>query len=201
MRVLVVESDRGAADHVVSDLQGAGHQVARCHEPDKPAFPCNALCEGGACSLDSSGGVDVVLDYRLHPYPRPTALEDGVICALRRHVPLVVAGSSVLNPFSKWTTDVVHDDDTAVWVCEEAVGAPHEGLAEAARFAAKTIMGTTPLDATVQRVGSRLKATIVIPDDCDEIEGALAVAVAGALRARDPWIGGIDVAVRRGSSD
>ena len=201
MRVLVVESDRGAADHAVSDLEGAGHQVARCHEPGRPAFPCNALCEGESCSLDSGGGVDVVLDYRLHPYPRPTALEDGVVCALRRHVPLVVGGSAVLNPFSKWTTDVVLDDDALVWACEDAVGTSSPELESVVRAATTKVARIMPLDVTVARAGSRLKTTVVIPEDCDEVEGPVAVAVAGALRARDPWIGGIDVAVPRGSTD
>jgi hypothetical protein len=200
MRVLVVESDRGAADSVVTDLQGAGHRVARCHEPDLPAFPCNALCDGGTCSLDTNEGVDVVLDYRLHPYPRPTPFEDGVSCALRRHVPLVVGGTSTLNPFAKWTTAVA-DDDAVVTACEDAVDAPRDLLAASVREAATAVLGDVPLDVTVRRVGARLKATIVIPVGCDEVEGSLAVAVAGVLRARDPWIGGIDVAVRRGATD
>ena len=201
MRVLVVESDRGTADHVITDLQGAGHQVVRCHEPGLPAFPCNALCDGGSCSLDTAEGVDVVLDYRLHPYPRPTPLEDGVSCALRRHVPLVVGGTSTLNPFARWTTDVVADDDAVVEVCEVASGALRDRLAASVRRVASDLIGDVPLDVTVRRVGARLKATIVIPEDCDEVEGSLAVAVAGVLRARDPWIGGIDVAVRRGATD
>lgn len=201
MRVLVVESDRGAADHVVTELQGAGHQVVRCHEPDRPAFPCNALCDGADCSLDAAGSVDVVLDYRLHPYPRPTAFEDGVSCALRQHVPLVVGGTSTLNPFAKWTTHVAADDAAIVDVCEDAADAPRDVLAGAVREATRTIVGSLPLEVIVRRVGERLKATIVIPEHCDEVEGSLAVTVAGVLRARDPWIGGIDVAVRRAATD
>jgi hypothetical protein len=201
MRVLVAESDRGAADHVITDLQGAGHHVVRCHEPNLPAFPCNALCDGGTCSLDTGDGIDVVLDFRVHPYPRPTPFEDGVSCALRRHVPLVIGGTSALNPFAKWTTDVAIDDDRVVEVCEQAADAPRERLATAVRDAVRTIMGHETLDVSVRRSGARLKATVVIPDDSDEVEGQLAVAVAGALRARDPWIGGIDVAVRRAATD
>ena len=104
MRVLVVESDRHTADQAIADLRAAGHEVARCHERGLPAFPCNALADGGTCPLDSGSGVDVLLDYRAHPHPRPTRFEDGVCCALRHQIPIVVAGASALNPFDHWTT-------------------------------------------------------------------------------------------------
>ena len=120
MRVLVVESDRRAADEAITDLQAAGHRVVRCHEADLPAFPCNALCDQGSCPLETKERVDVVLDFRAHPYPKPTSFEDGVSCALRHHVPLVVAGTSALNPFDKWTT-VIADGHNAVEACELAV--------------------------------------------------------------------------------
>lgn len=56
MRVLVVESDRRAADKAITDLQAAGHHVMRCHETDLPAFPCNALCDKGTCPIDTQQG-------------------------------------------------------------------------------------------------------------------------------------------------
>jgi hypothetical protein len=119
VRVLVLETNRRAADHAIAELRGAGHQVVRCHEVGLPAFPCNALCNNGVCELDASGGVDIVLDYRAHPLPRPTAYEDGVSCALRHHVPLVVVGTSALNPFDKWTAAIAGDDEI-VAACEAA---------------------------------------------------------------------------------
>ena len=69
MRILVVESDRHTADQAIADLQAAGHEIARCHERGAPAFPCNALSDGGSCPLDSGSGVDVLLDYRVIRIP------------------------------------------------------------------------------------------------------------------------------------
>ena len=51
--------------------------------------------------------------------PGPTPFEDGVSCALRHHVPLVVAGTTALNPFDDWTTVTAGDDDI-VEACERA---------------------------------------------------------------------------------
>ena len=203
MHVLVVESDRHAADYAVTDLQAAGHHVMRCHEEDLPAFPCNALCDHGVCPLDSEGGVDVVLDYRTRPHPRPTAFEDGVSCALRRHVPLVVAGTSALNPFDKWTTAIAHRDDDIVATCERAVALPLERLAAPARAEVRRRLRLQPAVASAAEVvvrrskGGQLDAVIELPDEAEDIDDELAVAVAGVLRAEDPNAHRVNVAVER----
>ena len=202
MRVLVVESDRGAAAQAVTDLQSAGHRVVRCHENDLPAFPCNALCDKGTCPIESEQGVDVVLDYRGRPYPKPTALEDGVSCALRHHIPLVVAGTSALNPYDKWTTAIADEDDV-VAVCESAVAMPIERLAEPARAEVRRRLADQPeladqADVIVHRSNGQLDATISLPGEIDETDGSLAVAVAGVLRAHDRFASRVNVAVRRG---
>ena len=201
MRILVVESDRRAADKAVLDLQSAGHRVERCHEVDLPAFPCNALCASGTCPVESRDGVDVVVDYRSRPHPRPTAYEDGVTCALRHHVPLVVAGTSALNPYDKWTTAIACDDDI-VEVCEGAATQPLEGLAAPARAEVRRRLARQGMDAehadvVVRRVGGELNAVTSIPADAEGLEGALAVAVAGVLRAEDPFASRVNVAVER----
>jgi len=201
MRVLVVESDRGAASKAITDLQSAGHRVVRCHEDDLPAFPCNALCDKGTCPIESEQGVDVVLDYRGRPYPKPMPLEDGVSCALRHHIPLVVAGTSALNPFDKWTTAIADEDDV-VSVCETAIAKPIERLAEPARTEVRRRLADRPdvadyADVVVHRSNGQLDATITLPGTADEIDGSLAVAVAGVLRAHDRYASRVNVAVRR----
>ena len=203
MRVLVVESDRHAADSAVTDLQSAGHHVVRCHEQDLPAFPCNALCDQGTCPLDSEGGVDVVLDYRTRPYPRPTAFEDGVSCALRHHVPLVIAGTSALNPFDKWTTAVAATDGTIVETCERATAHPIERLAAPARAEVRRRLRLQPavadaVDVVVRRShGGQLDAVIVLADEAEDVDDELAVAVAGVLRRHDRAAPRVNVAVQR----
>ena len=201
MRVLVVESDRHTADHAVAQLEQAGHDVVRCHEDGMPAFPCNALCDGGTCPLDSDRTVDVVLDWRAHSYPWPTAFEDGASCAARRYIPIVAAGAVAFNPFDKWTTAVA-DDESVVDACQRAASEPIESLAAAARLKIRQLLDRDPLvaevaDVIVTRKAGSLEAVVVLPEDADEAEAALAVGVAGAIRARDRWIPRVDVCVRR----
>ena len=57
-----------------------------------PAFPCSALTDDG-CPLRRNI-VDVALTVRQRPRSQPAPQEDGVTCALRTHVPLVVAGAT-----------------------------------------------------------------------------------------------------------
>lgn len=202
MRVLVVESDRHAADAAAVDLQAAGHHVLRCHEDDLPAFPCNALCDAGTCPIEDDASVDVVLDYRTRPYPRPTAFEDGVSCALRHHIPLVVAGTSALNPFDKWTTAISASDDRIVETCERAAQQPIERLAAPARaevrrrLVAQGVVADTA-DVVVRRSGGQLDAIVHIPQEAGEVDDALAVAVAGVLRALNRHASRVNVAVER----
>lgn len=202
MRVLVVESDRGAASLAVTDLRAAGHRVVRCHEDDLPAFPCNALCDKGECPIESEQGVDVVLDYRSRPYPKPMPLEDGVSCALRHHIPLVVAGTSALNPYDRWTTAIADDDDI-VAECETAYAMPIERLAEPARREVPRRLADDPVaaegaDVVVHRSNGQLDAMISVPGNVEDLDGSLAVAVAAVLRAHDRFASRVNVAVRHG---
>ena len=203
MRVLVVESDRHAATNAVTDLQAAGHHVVRCHEQDLPAFPCSALCDKGECPIETDAGVDVVVDYRSRPYPRPTAFEDGVSCALRHHIPLVVAGTSALNPYDKWTTCIANADDEIVATCERAVEMPLEGLATPARDEVRRRLHLQPAVAAAADVivhrskGGQLDAVIRLADEAAGMDDELAVAVAGVLRANDRYARRVNVAVER----
>ncbi len=91
MDVLVLETEPGSADWTTDELTDRGHRVSRCHEPGRPAFPCRALEGQGPCPL-SDPGIDVAVTVRAHPGTRPSPREDGVACALRARVPVVVAG-------------------------------------------------------------------------------------------------------------
>src|SRR4051812_8324908 len=118
LNVLVLESDRGASDIVADELTAAGHQVLHCHDRDAPSFPCHGVENPSACPLRAHS-VDVALTVRPRLHSRPTAGEDGVRCALMHRLPLVVAGSPILDPFAGYETRVVHRDDDVVRACEE----------------------------------------------------------------------------------
>jgi hypothetical protein len=197
MDVMVVESEPGAAASAVGDLEAAGHRVTRCHEPGQPAFPCAGLT--GACPVEADT-VDVVLTVRGHVSKRPAPLEDGVVCALRRRVPVVVAGSTLFNPFEESGATVVGDADV-VTACEQVANAPrdeHTAIATAALRASLEHAGVEDVEAataTVHRRQGQLLVSLRVPGEVEsQVRSTAAVRVLGALHAFDPSARGIDIA-------
>jgi hypothetical protein len=172
LNVLVLETDRGAADPAIAALQDAGHRVVRCHDGTAPAFPCGALTEGG-CPLHNEI-VDVALTVRRHPRSQPAPQEDGVTCALRTHVPLVVAGAPAMNPFDDFATRVVDGVDDVVSACEAAASAPLPRHSDAATRALRNVLETHDIVGISARV------------DVRRVHGALHVVVAATAPIARP---------------
>jgi hypothetical protein len=147
MRVLVVESDRDTCDAVVEILEDAGHDVARCHEHGLPAFPCNSLIDG-ECPVHDGGGVDVAVTVRRHVHPAPMPLEDGVTCALRRHVPVVLVGIAALQPFGRFGIVTAARDEDVVDACARAVAVRTRAITEVATKVAIDACRAFKVDAT-----------------------------------------------------
>jgi hypothetical protein len=116
-RVLVVGTDDWAVEQSAAALEGAGFGVLRCHEPGEPAFPCNALIEGRTCPLEV--GFDVVATVRARPLDAMAQGEIGVICALRKGIPLVAAGVAPDRPFGPWAAVTVEQGGDLVEACEK----------------------------------------------------------------------------------
>jgi hypothetical protein len=194
MRVLVVGTVPSAIEAAVTQIVAAGHEVARCHESGEGAFPCAALNEGRACPLEGTP-VDVAVTVRDRAWPRPSPFEDGAICALRRRIPLVVAGRTALQPFERWSSRTL-DGSGLVAACEEAAAAPLPGHGEAARQAASQVI-TAPgdVEATVWRRHGALQVEITVPADCADLTTKVAARVTGALRAFDGFATAINVTV------
>jgi hypothetical protein len=187
MRVLVLEGEAGASCAAALDLVEAGHAVTRCHGADEAPFPCRGLTE--ACPLDE-GDVDAAVVVR-GPAPEVDAGEDGARCALRRHIPLVIAGDASRSPLSAFATAVVGDGDDLVETVEGAAHAPMERHQAAGRVAFATVLeahGLDPrvADVVVTRHGGELHVelapTAPVPLAVQEIAS---VRVAGAIRALD----------------
>lgn len=197
MDVLVLESEHGAADSTVEKLEESGHRVFRCHEPRAAVFPCRALAGEAPCPL-ADPGIDVAVTVRARPDLRPSVREDGVACALRARVPLVVAGHDVLNPYEEWAAEVVQDDDV-VGACERVVAAPSGDHSEAATDALREALqrragSTGHADAVVWRDHDRLRVRLERVEGIDDsVRGIVAADVTAALRAFDPVIPKIDV--------
>jgi hypothetical protein len=197
LNVLVLESDRGAATEAVADLEAAGHRVLRCHDGASPAFPCTALTDDG-CPLRNTI-VDVALTVRRRPRSQPAPQEDGVTCALRTHVPLVVAGATVLNPYEDFATEIVDEPGDIVAACERAAAAPLRAHTRAALRALKTVfdkndVGDTTARVVVYRLHGQLHVEVTSPEARPQpLQNIAAVQIVAALRALDPDARGIDV--------
>lgn len=204
MRVLVVETDAGAADDAIARLEAAGHEVARCHDHgERHAFPCAGLAAGRVCPLRGDG-VDVALTVRARPMPSPAVLEDGAACALRTNVPLVVTGQTVWNPFVQLAgVTVAHGDVVAA--CEAAATAPLERHGVAALEALRASLlqsgvdarGIDGTDVTVMRSRAGLRVTLDVPAGVPKDAIALATTrVMSAVRSLDHAAPAIDVVSR-----
>lgn len=201
MRVLVLESERRAADDAIDRLEAAGHEVVRCHEPAWRAFPCVGMT--GTCPVEA--GVDVALVVRSREYGLPSPFEDGARCAARAGVPLVVMGDAATNPYEQWT--VAHADlRTVVHAVEEAVHQPLPHLSGLATEVVRDVLTAFGLDpaaggAEVHRDGSGLWVDVVLAETVDpNVANQAVVRVAAAVRAAQARSPRIDVGVRRVAS-
>ena len=202
MRVLVLEAEPGAADGAVAALEAASHVVDRCHEVGHPSFPCKGIDNVADCPL-SSGPVDVVLTVRGEERWTTSELEDGVACAIRSHVPLVVAGATAGNPYQAWTTASVSPGGDVVGTCLHAASAP---LVHHSRVGSERLrevlehheyQALDSADVEVTRRNGRLRVRLSVPDDVPaSVTEAAATHVLAAVHALDPTARGTDVSVR-----
>ena len=123
--VLLLGVNPWAVQAAAEALIAAGHRVLRCADVGEREFPCNGLRDDRVCPLDA--GIDVVVVVRTRVRSRPAAAEFGVTCSLRRAIPLVVAGRTLLNPFHERATATVEvalsdELDEVVRACEDAAG-------------------------------------------------------------------------------
>jgi hypothetical protein len=203
LNIMVLESERGAADVAVDQLTRAGHVVVRCHEPQGAAFPCRGIADQSACPLRSHV-VDVALTVRSRPRSQPAETEDGVRCALMQRVPLVVAGPAILDPYETYEARVIERTGDVVAACEEVAAGVLERHSEVATHAL-TASPTAPEEledarVVVTRRSGRLLASVSGLDDVAprRVDAAI-VRMMGKLREFDVSARGIDVVMERSS--
>ncbi len=188
MRVLVTESHSQAADRVVDELTASGHEVLRCHAGSGPAFPCVGLA-GEPCPVEV--GVDVAVTVRAHPQSTPAPTEDGAVCALRTHVPLVVLGQTLLHPFGAFDAVAAEGQADAVATVEAAATArrpEHEAVAESVlrETLTRAEQSADSAQARVTRTRDGLDVTLLVaPETSAAARARAAVRVVGALREFD----------------
>jgi hypothetical protein len=205
MRVLVIDDPAGQAAPAVDALQQAGHHVSFCHETDAGVFDCNGMPGHDGCPLDQTG-IDVALVGGAtgptgEPLVDPTVRSAGAGCAMRRRVPVVIAGTpSGATP--AWADDVLAPGDPDV--VERIDAAARQGripLIEASETAARNVlerngMGDTPVAARVVREEHRLRVMVDVEADLDDRQRErIAVRVADTVRGIDAWSPSLDVQV------
>lgn len=201
LNIMVLESDRGGADQTIRDLEDAGHVVLRCHEPGQRSFPCYGLDDQSRCPLRSHS-VDVALTVRSRPRSQPAPGEDGVRCAIMHRVPLVVAGSAILDPFEQYEMRVVDRAGDVVGACEEVAASE---LPRHTRVATEGLRATpnapemlSGAHASVTRRRGYLR---VVVDGLDALaprqRDAAIVRMTAKLREFDSSARGIDVVMAR----
>ena len=139
---------------------------------------------------------------RGRPYPTPTRQEDGAICAIRRDVPLVVAGDLASNPFAPWSTEVERLSELPI-ACESAVTESRPRLSAVATAAVATALEAFGLpdsvgSAEVHGRGDDLSLVVTLPPEAGDVGPAAAVRVLDALHRSAPSARTIDVAIRTG---
>ena len=198
LRVLVTEAEPGTAQVAVDELRRAGHEVLTCHEPGAPAFPCVGLQADHTCPLHG-GAVDVTLAVRHTPSSHPARAEDGVLCSLRHHVPVVVAGNTLFDPFEAWETVAIDRTYDVVDTCERVVQEPSRRHTEIAANAVMEVLRRHEREdltflVAVRRQHGVLKTEVRGPDDVPlALRNMIAVRISGVLRAFDQDAAGIDV--------
>jgi len=196
LNVMVLESEYGAADEARAELVEAGHVALRCHERGEPVFPCRGIVDAASCPLNSHI-VDVALTVRSRVRSQPAASEDGVRCALLKHVPLVVAGPSALDPYNGFETRVLDRTYGVVETCEAAAGAELVAYAERADAVLGDCLGFDRASAAkvkVTRKSGGLRVRVAGLDDATRQERQTAVVrIVGALRGLDRAARTIDV--------
>jgi hypothetical protein len=197
LNIMVLESECGAAGEATRELTAAGHTVLRCHDVGASVFPCRGLTDESTCPLRSHA-VDVALTVRSVVSTQPTPSEDGARCALMQHVPLVVAGPAIFDPYTDLEVAVLDRTDDVVAACEEAASAELRGYARQA----EAVIGDT-----IENLSSVPRVTVLRRDGglCVTIGGLAsrteherqiaAVRVVGAMHGLDRAARTIDVSL------
>jgi hypothetical protein len=207
LRVLLTEDEAGVAAPARDRLVAAGHEVVQCSARSDSEFPCVALADPASCPL-RAGVVDVTLAMRRTGAGTPTRREDGALCAVRNHVPLVVASDGGPDPFATWEAAAVGFDADVVAACERAAHRPLPRHSDIARAAAREVVRRATragsvvesrhrldaIDADVRRVDGRLSVHVRGPDATSAVQHMIAVRVTAALRSYDTDARGVDVA-------
>lgn len=196
MRIMVTEDVPGAGAAVARQLAGAGHEVVRCHEGGHGGL-CVGLASQETCPLDA-GVLDVAVAVR-ESEPDLTAQEHGLLCALRRRVPVAVVTEAPVTPLGTLAVRIASSD--VAEACEAVANGRQSGHETAIRRSlwAMPQLALIPGEQVVARVhrhGRRLLVEVQVPSEAAvRYQSAIADRAARAVRVYDPDAAQIDITV------
>ena len=193
MRIAMIQSDQRAGARTQDLLEEAGHEVLHCLDSGSNPFPCRGVA-GGPCPLDEGAVVAVSAPGSVPPEPQ--AGDVGLICALRRHLPVLVAvPDDVRWPGARLGLVVDHDVVAAV---EQAAAAVLPVHTAAVLDEVRRVVGGAA-SATVTRSVDGLEIAIDLPEDVEaSVAQAAAVRAQSVVRGVDSWAATIDVRIGAG---
>ncbi len=209
MKVLMVENSSESAQRIAEQLKSVGHSVYSCHDASEieGLGACVAL-QHQQCPMDLAP-MDLFLDVRspdgTHSGIEALLMEEGVLCAARRKIPVVIAGEMNNHPFKRWAA-IEHHGLPNVAVLEDVASAPlpdHSAVAAAALRATLRAHGITvdKAEAEVRRRDGGLLLHVDFSPSTDASSAqAVAIKVGQAVRQIDPWAPSLDITLSSSSS-
>jgi hypothetical protein len=200
MLKIVLAGSSGPGDAAIFDaLTASNHEVAQCHDPAHGST-C-AVVAGAACPMD--GDVDVAVVPLVAAGAAP-AQADGVGCAVRASIPVVVVGHGAPGPFQAVAAATANQPGDVVTACERAASGVtdmHSAVAAQALGERIDSLGlpaesAARLSASVRRTptGLRLEFThdgLLSPGVAERV----GLQVLAALRQSDERARGISLAI------
>lgn len=178
---------------VASELEAAGHTIHRCHDDATGPPTCRAVL-GEDCPLDTVP-IDVAVTVRPIASAAPLPTEDGILCAIRRRIPVVVTGAVRDHPFRAAATVEAADAANAVVAVARGVLPGHTAVATDVLHTALP-QGAAARALVRRRKGGALHVTIETgPGLARAAAIPVAVRVARALREYDPWAPSLDLSI------
>lgn len=209
MKVLMVENNSESAHRIAELLKSSGHSVHSCHDASaiEGLDACVAL-QHQQCPMNLVP-MDLLLDVRspdgTHSGIEALLMEEGVLCAARRKIPVVIAGEINDQPFKRWAT-IEHPGLPSVAVLEDVASAPlpdHSAVATAALRSTLRAHGIIVDKAEAEvcrRDGGLLLHIDVSPSIDTSAAQAVAIKVGQAVRHIDPWAPSLDITLTNSSS-
>ena len=179
MKLLLIESTPGNAHEIGADLIAEGHEVVTC--ADEHGGPCRGISQHAECPMEHH--IDLTIVAREHGSAH-TLDEMGSVCAMRHRVPMVE-----VDP--RQVADELPSVKVANAVAKRAIEA---GYATAVRHE----LGHLPALVDVERTPGRIHVSVQVPASqgaSSQQLSAVADRARHAVRAHDPYVSGIDVAV------